>query len=116
MDGGLLSILDILYTATWSERSRYKNNLVLGVNDQGPKPGPVKHRPYFSRAVRTLAVKRHEGKTNPHIPKNLRERQFPIEERKLLEREWKSWGWNVNNIWSQPLLRQPCGSHENGKS
>ena len=71
MDGGLLSLLDILCTATWSERSRYKNNLMLGVNDQGPKLGPVKHRPNFSRAVRTLAVKRHEGKTNPHISQKL---------------------------------------------
>ena len=52
-------------------------------------------RPDFSQAVRQLvAVKQQEGNTNPYIPKHLRNRQRPSEEKKRLERQWKSWGWN----------------------
>ena len=69
-----IATVNISYAATWSARSRYENNLTLGVHDQGPKPGPMKHRLDFSRAVHTLAaIKHQEGTTNPKIPKHLRD-------------------------------------------
>ena len=46
-----IATINISDTATRSERSRYHNYLTLGVTDEGPKPGPIKHRPDFSRAV-----------------------------------------------------------------
>ena len=96
-----IASVDISKIATWSERSRYEHNFTLGVND-GAKPGPTKHRPDFPRAVRTLAaINQEEEKTNPYIPKHLRERQRPIEERVRLERRWNSWGCDVSNNWSQ---------------
>ena len=83
----------------WSERSRYENNLALGVND-GAKPGPTTCRDDFSRAVRTVgAIKDDEGRMNPYIPKHLRERQRPFDEKLRSDLEWQSWNWNVN--WSQ---------------
>ena len=54
-----IATVNISFTATRSERSQCENNLTLGVSDQGPKPGPMKHRPDFSRAVRTLATIKH---------------------------------------------------------
>ena len=64
--------------------SRYETDLTLGVND-GAKPGPTKLRPDFPRAVRTLAVTKHqEGRTNPYIPKHLRERQRPTEDKSAI--------------------------------
>ena len=51
----------------------------------------MKHRPNVPWAVRTLAaIKHQEGKTNPFIPRHLRERQRPIAEKEKLERQWKS--------------------------
>ena len=36
--------IDFSCTATRKERERYENNFSLGVNGQGPKPGPIKKR------------------------------------------------------------------------
>ena len=91
--------IDISCADTRSERSIYENNLTLGANDHGPKPGPMKHRPDFSRAVHTLAAMKHqEGKTNPKIPKHLRERQR-----------------TSTTIGHSLLLRQHDGVHKSGK-
>ena len=32
---------------------------------------------------------------NPYIPKHLRERQRPIDDKVRLDLEWQSWNWNV---------------------
>ena len=82
-----IASINISFSATTSERSRYENNLTLGVNDQGPKPVPIEHRPDLSPALGTLAaIKHQEGKTNPYLPKHMRD-QRPIEEREKLERQ-----------------------------
>ena len=47
-------------------------------------------------------MKQKEGKTNPYIPKHLRERQLPIEERAIET--------------SMEKLRQLGGSYKNGES
>ena len=38
-----LTTVDISYVATWKQRSKCENSLVLGVND-GPHPGPMTRR------------------------------------------------------------------------
>ena len=111
-----IATINIFDTGTRSERSRYDNNPTHGANDQGPRPGPIKHRPDFSRAVHTLAALKHQKrKTNPCIPKHLRERQRPIEERYLnVNRKVgvvTSIGHNI-----LPLLRQHGGVHKNDKN
>ena len=60
-----IATINISDTATRSERPRYDNNLTPGVNDQGPKPEPIKHRPDFSRAVHTLAAYKHQERDEP---------------------------------------------------
>ena len=44
-----ISTTNISYTTARIERERCQNNLVLGVNDQGPKPGPMNNRADFSQ-------------------------------------------------------------------
>ena len=108
--------INISDTGTRSERSRYDNNLMVGVNDQRPKPGPIKHRPDFSRAVHTLAAWQHQKrKTNPYIPKHLRERQRPIEERYWNVNRKVGFGASIGHI-ILPLLRQHGGVHRNDKN
>ena len=94
-----IASVDISHTATWSARSRYENNLTLGVND-GEKPRPTTRRDDFPRAFRTVgAIKDEEGRMNPYIPEHLRERQRRLDEKLRSDLEWQSWNWNVN--WSQ---------------
>ena len=115
-----MRLLPSLISRHGVERSRYENNLTLGVND-GAKPGLTKHRTAFPRAVPTLAaIKQEEGKTNPYIPKHQRERQRPLEERER-ESDWNVDG-KVGVAMSTtighrrlPLLRHIGGSHKNGK-
>ena len=77
-----LMSIDFSYTATCKERERYENNLTLGVNGQGPRPGPMKNRGDFQQTVRQLvALKPQAEKPNPCIPKHMRFRQRPREER-----------------------------------
>ena len=92
----ILQQLDISYTGTWSERSRYENSLVLQVND-GQLPGPIKDREDFPQAARVLAaLQRQKRWVNLFIPKNERERQRPFDEELRSNLEWQSWNWNVN--------------------
>ena len=106
--------IDFSYTATWKERERYENNLTLGVNGQGPMPGPMKNRADFPQAVHQLtAVKQQVEKPNPHIIKHCDSDN----------QSKKKHNWNVNgndgdgtighNI-LPPL--QPGGRHRNGKN
>ena len=82
--------IDFSYTATRKERQRHENNYTLGVNCQGPKPGPMKNRADFPQAVHQLiALKKQAEIPNPHIPQHLRFRQLPIEDEAQLERQWK---------------------------
>ena len=86
-----VAFVDISFAATWSERSRYENNLTIGIND-GPLPGPTRLRPNFPRAARTRAALRHElGRMNPYILKSLREWQRPIDDKVRSDLEWQSW-------------------------
>ena len=92
-------------------RVTVENNLMLGVND-GAKPGLMKHRLDLPRAVRTLEpIKQKEEKTNPYIPKHVRERQRPLEDRGRLEGTS-----TVNGPSRHHLLRQLGGNQENENS
>ena len=101
LDGQVdIRIQSQLSISTRSERERCENNLTLGVNDQERKPGPMKHRPDLSQAVRQLVVlKQQEGKTNPYIPKHLRIRQRTIEEKARLEFQCKSSSSSFSTWW-----------------
>ena len=75
-----LAIIDISYGATGKERSRYENGLVLKLNG-GPHPGRMTIREDFPQAARAFAARqRQQGRVNPYIPKNERERQRPVDE------------------------------------
>ena len=50
--------IDFSNTATRKERTRYENNFALGVNGQGPKPGPMKGRAGYPRAINKVVVVR----------------------------------------------------------
>ena len=64
-----LATIDISFCATWKQRSRYENRLLLGVND-GPHPGPVRERDDFLKTTRRIAaLQREEGRVNVYIPK-----------------------------------------------
>ena len=39
-----LKAIDFSFSATRKERARYENNYTLGVNGQGPKPGPMRNK------------------------------------------------------------------------
>ena len=94
-----LMCIDFSYTAARKERQRYENNNTLGLNRQGPQPGPMQNRADFRHAFHQLiALKKQVEKPNPHIPEHMRFRQRPLEERERLEQQWKRWGWNT---WSQ---------------
>ena len=59
-----LSPIHMSYVATWKERSRCENSLVLGLND-GPHPGRMTNREDFPQAARALgALQRHQGRVN----------------------------------------------------
>ena len=47
--------------ATRKERERYQNNLTLGVNGQGPKPGPMRQKPDFPQAVNRILDQESES-------------------------------------------------------
>ena len=48
------------------ERQRYENNNTLGVNGQGPRPGPMKKRAEYPQAVnKVLCVRKQVWNTNP---------------------------------------------------
>ena len=69
----------------------------------------------FPHAVKHfIALQQQEEKPNLHIPRQLRFRQRPVEEKAQLERQWKRWGWNK---WSQSSSSssKPGGRHKNGK-
>ena len=116
MDGGLSSISGLKLRHLISHILRQEvsaqdmNNLTHGVNAQGPKPGPMKHRPDFSLAVHQLAALKHQEeirtRTFPHVnnhwsqysssssstwwrPREWQESQEPQE-----RQEWQGWqGW-----------------------
>ena len=72
-----LALIDTSYIATWKERSRCENSLVFKLND-GPHPERMTSREDFPPEARALgALQRHQGRVNPHIPKNEREQHSP---------------------------------------
>ena len=94
-----LTTIVISYCATWKQRSRYENNLVLGVNDS-PHPGPMRERGDFPKITRRLAtLQREQGRVNVYIPKEERERQRPFNETLRADLEWHSDNWRFH--WSQ---------------
>ena len=83
-----LMFIDFSYTATRKERQRHENNCTLGINGQGPKPGPMKKRTDYLQAVnKVLAVRKQVENPNPYMLQNRRFRQRPIEERQRMERQ-----------------------------
>ena len=57
------------YTATKRERLRYDNNWALGINGEGPTPGPVKQRKDYPQAVTKVKSMRQQAEqpSNPPI-------------------------------------------------
>ena len=110
-----LMAIDFSCIASLKERQRYANNYSLGVNDQGPKPGPRKKRAGFPPALnKLLYLKKQVENPKPFIPENLGFRQRPIAERERLEQQWKRWGGTIGlNLL---LLLQLGGRHKNGKN
>ena len=47
-----LTPIDMSYVATWKQRSRFENSLILCIND-GPRPGPFRRRNEFPQASST---------------------------------------------------------------
>ena len=43
--------------------------------------------------IKCLVLKKQVENRNPYIPKHLRFRQRPIEDKGRLERQWKRWRW-----------------------
>ena len=83
-----LMFMDFSNTATRKERLRYENNFFLGINGQGPKPGPVKKRAdYFQAVNEVLVMRKQVEKPNPYIPQNQRFRQRPVGERHFVSYE-----------------------------
>ena len=53
------------------ERTRYENTYTLGVNGQGPKPGPMKKRADYPQAVnKVLVLRRQAENPNPYVPEH----------------------------------------------
>ena len=70
-----LLTVDIKYIATWPERSRYHNMLVLKLQD-GKDSVKMSKRDDFNLAARSLVILGHqEGRGNLHLPKSKKERQ-----------------------------------------
>ena len=68
----------------------------------------------FPPAARLLAVfERQEGRQNPYIPKNKRERQRPCNEQMRSELEWQSWNYSTGRRHHLHLQQIGC-SQENG--
>ena len=91
-----LLLEDKSHTSTRRERIRYENNWALGMNGQGPTPGPTKQRTDYPQAVTKVKIMRQQAEqpSNPPIPSNRQVRQRPIEERQKAERQqwrWKAW-------------------------
>ena len=85
-----LAPIDITYVATWKERSRYKNSLAQKLNDT-PHPGRMTKAYDFPQAARAHgALQRQQGRVNPYIPKNERERQRAFDEKLRSHFEWQS--------------------------
>ena len=59
-------LIDFSYTASRKERQRYENNFSLGINCQGPKPGPMKKRADYPQAVNKVLVMRKQV-GDPHV-------------------------------------------------
>ena len=63
-----------------------KKNYILDVTGQGPKSGPMKKRTDYPQAVnKLLSLRKQVAKPNMYIPKHLRFRYQPMEERERLE-------------------------------
>ena len=78
------------YIATWEERDRYQNMLVVRCKD-GKNSGNVSIRDDFKFAARSLAVASfQEGKRNFYIPRGGRFRQRPLNEQLQADLEWRS--------------------------
>ena len=93
-----LTTIDISYCATWKQRSRYENSLVLGVND-GPHPGPMRKGTTFRQPTRRRAAL-HRGKNEwMSTFQRKKERQRPFNETLRADLEWHSHNWRSH--WSQ---------------
>ena len=92
-----LTTIDISYSATWHQRNRYENTIVLVGNDDDRQAGPMRAREDFRSTTHNLTVlQREQGRQNSHIPKNERARQRPFNEALRADLEWHTNGGNTN--------------------
>ena len=77
-----VALVDISYVATWTERSRCENSLVLKLN-VGPYARRMTNREDFPQASRAFgALHRQQGRVNLYtLKKKERDRQRPFDEK-----------------------------------
>ena len=87
--------IDFCFSVTRKERLRCENNYTLGVNDQVPKPGPMKKRTGYQQAVHKVLVMRKQVENpNPYVPNHVYESDSDrSKNRQRLEQQWRRWGW-----------------------
>ena len=111
-----LVAIDFSYTATRKERQRYENNNILGVNDQGPKPRPMKKITDLAQAVNKLLVLQ-KAKWRIQIRISLNMYDSDSDQSKNVK-EWNRNGNVGDGTIGLKLLPplQPGGRHKNGKN
>ena len=94
-----VAFVDMSHVATWTERSRCENSLVLKLN-VGPYARRMTNREDFPQASRTFgALHRQQGRVNLYTLKKEGERQRPLDEKLRPDLSWQSRNRNAN--WSQ---------------
>ena len=88
-----ISKIDISNTATYQQRLRHDNSIVLISNDHY-QVCPLKNRPDYMSTTRDLtSLQIQEGRQNPFTPKHERSRRRPIDEQLRADLEWRSQNW-----------------------
>ena len=86
-----LALVDIPYVPTWKERSRYEKSQCSN-STMDHIQGERQIERIFQKQLA------QQGRVNPYILKNERERQRPFVEKLRSDLEWQSRNWNVT--WS----------------
>ena len=113
------------FQQTRKERQRYENKCTLGVNGQGPKPGPMKKRADYPQAVNKVLVLRRQVE-NPNS--YTLETDISDSDQSRNVKEWKSNGVNGDGLIGPklllhqrvgglpPLTSQPGGHQKSGRN
>ena len=95
-----LTTIDISCSATWHQRNKYEDTILLESNNDDKQAGPMRARTDFKSTTQHLTVLRQEqGRQNVGIPKNERARQRPFDEALRANLGWHSPNWKTH--WSQ---------------